>query len=589
VEHLSGYDGERPQVGSNDLSPLEAARAARAACGWGQPAFISVLSDEQISTYPAAGELAGIPFAIKDNIDLAGHPTTAANPSVTEPAIRSAAVVQRLVAAGAVPIGKTNMDQYATGLVGTRSPFGACHSVFSDDHISGGSSSGSAVAVASGIVAFALGTDTAGSGRVPAAFNALVGVKPTRGLVSTTGVLPACRTLDCVTVLAASVTMAASVFEAMVCFDPADPYSRREPAGELPGPVGALSSTRHRPVIGIPDLDLDLDPVHQEVWEQAIAHAATLATVIPVDVRPFLEAGELLYAGPWLAERALSFGHLLTDGDHIDPTVRAIVTQADGMTAADAFAGMYRLAGLRRQSEPTWDLVDALLLPVTPGHPTLAEVAADPIGVNRGLGRFTTMTNLLDLCAVVVPAGMRPDGLPFGVQLLAPAFSDRKLLDLAARWCGEAPLPTPPTGLDGTVLLAVAGAHLSGQPLNHDLLRLGGRLAYPARTDPSYRMFEIAGPVRRPGLTRDTATRAQGGVGIEVEVWRLPVSGMVRLLTSVTPPLAIGPMDLADGTRVLGFVASGNEAYAGREITSFGGWRAYLAATKTVPFGSRPR
>jgi allophanate hydrolase len=567
VEHVSLHDAS-----SHDLGPLQAARAARAARGWGQPAFICVLSDEQISTYPAAGELAGIPFAIKDNIDLAGHPTTAANPSVTQPAKRSAAVVLRLIAAGAVPMGKTNLDQYATGLVGTRSPFGACHSVFSDEHISGGSSSGSAIAVASGIVGFALGTDTAGSGRVPAAFNALVGIKPTRGLVSTTGVLPACRTLDCVTVLATSVALAARVFEAMVCFDPADPYSR-------PAPVGELPSTRHRPVMGIPDMDLDLDPLHQRAWEQAIAHATTRATVIPVDVRPFLAAAELLYAGPWLAERALSFRHLLTDGAHIDPTVRAIVSQADRLTAVDTFAGMYRLAELRRQSESTWDLVDALLLPVTPTHPTLAEVAADPIGVNGRLGRFTNMTNLLDLCAVAVPAGMRIDGLPFGVQLMAPAFSDRKLLDLAAHWCGEAPLPSVATDLDGTVLLAVAGAHLSGQPLNHDLLRLGGALAYTARTDPSYRMFEIPGPLRRPGLTRDGGAPAEDRGGIEVEVWALPVSGMVRLLTSVTPPLAIGPMDLADGTRVLGFVAVGNEATAGREITSFGGWRAYLAAT----------
>jgi allophanate hydrolase len=571
------------------MSPLQAARAARAARAWGQPAFISVLSDEEIASFSATGELAGIPFAIKDNIDLAGHPTTAANPSVTQPAPRSAAVITRLISAGAVPIGKTNLDQYATGLVGTRSPFGACHSIFSEDHISGGSSSGSAVAVASGIVPFALGTDTAGSGRVPAAFNALVGIKPTRGLVSTRGVLPACRTLDCVSVLAASVALAASVFEAMLWFDPADPYSRPGPVTQLATPVGVTPSTRHRPVIGVPSLDLDLDPLHQQAWEAAIAHASTLATVIAVDVRPFLAAAELLYDGPWLAERAFSFRHLLTDGAHIDPTVRAIVSRADPLTAIDAFAGMYRLAELRRQSEPTWDLVDALLLPVTPTHPTLAEVAADPIAVNTRLGRFTNMTNLLDLCAVAVPATMRPDGLPFGVQLMAPAFSDRQLLDLAAHWCGEAPLPSLPTGLDGTVVLAVAGAHLRGQPLNHDLLRLGGRLAYTARTDSSYRMFEIPGPLRRPGLIRHTGAHGAKGAGIEVEVWAMPVSGrLVRLLTSVTPPLAIGPMDLADGTRVLGFVATSDEASAGREITSFGGWRAYLAATEPVSVSSDP-
>jgi allophanate hydrolase len=326
--------------------------------------------------------------------------------------------------------------------------------------------------------------------------------------------------------------------------------------------------------------------LHQQAWERAIAHAATLATLITVDVRPILQAAQLLYTGPWLAERASAFGHLLTDGAHIDPTVRAIVSQADRMTAVEAFAGMYQLAELRRQCEPTWDLLDALLLPVTPTHPTLAEVSADPIGVNSKLGRFTNMTNLLDLCAVAVPAGMRSDGLPFGVQLLAPAFSDRKLLDLAFGWCGEA--PTPPTvspeqsDMHDTVLLAVAGAHLSGQPLNHDLLHLGGRLAFTARTDARYRMFEIPGPIPRPGLIRGTGAPAEDGAGIEVEVWRLPASGMAGLLASVLPPLAIGPMDLSDGAQVLGFLCTTEALDPDRDITSFGGWRAYLAAATSM-------
>jgi allophanate hydrolase len=333
-------------------------------------------------------------------------------------------------------------------------------------------------------------------------------------------------------------------------------------------------------------LDLALDPLHQRAWERAIAYAATLATVITVDVRPFLKAAQLLYTGPWLAERASAFGHLLTDGAHIDPTVRAIVSQAERMTAIETFAGMYQLAELRRQSEPTWDLLDALLLPVTPRHPTLAEVSADPIGINSQLGRFTNMTNLLDLCAVAVPAGMRSDGLPFGVQLLAPAFSDWKLLDLAFRWCGEAPtsptFPPQQTATDDTVLLAVAGAHLTGQPLNPDLLRLGGRLAYTARTDASYRMFEIPGPMPRPGLTRRMGAPPKEGDGIEVEVWRLPTSGMAGLLASVMPPLAVGPMDLADGTQVLGFVCTTDASETGRDITSFGGWRTYLAAATPI-------
>jgi allophanate hydrolase len=510
---------------------------------------------------PAPGPLHGLTMALKDNIDLAGVPTTAGDPRNARPASRNAFVVDRLIEAGAVPLGKTNLDQYATGLVGTRSPYGACHSVFSADHVSGGSSSGSAVAVASGQVDFALGTDTAGSGRVPAAFNRIVGIKPSRGLVSARGVVPACRSLDCVTVMARSVSTARRAFDVMVAFDPDDAWSRRASdlpwrrAGRTPGAAA---------VIGVPDLDLDLDPLHEQAWQEMLDQAHRLGDVVKVDVRPLLDAAELLYSGPWLAERWLAFGDKLVDNPAVDPTVRSIVNNGAILTAADAFAGFDRLATLARASEHLWTQLDALLLPVTASHPTLAEVVADPIGVNSRLGRFTNMVNLLDLCAVAFPGPDRSDGLPFGVQLLAPAGHDQVLIDLAALWCDEAPQE---------VLLAVAGAHLTGQPLNDELVRRGGWLAFDARTASSYRMYLLDGP--RPGLTRTLTDGA--GPGIDVEVWSLPAAELGGFAATVEPPLAIGPLELSDGRRILGFVCTADGADPARDITSYGGWRSYLA------------
>jgi allophanate hydrolase len=511
-------------------------------------------------TEPRPGPLHGQTFAIKDNIDLYGVPTTAGDPRNTMPAATNAFVVDRLIEAGAVPLGKTNLDQYATGLVGTRSPYGAPHSVFSDQHVSGGSSAGSAVAVASGEIDFALGTDTAGSGRVPAAFNGIVGIKPSKGLVSTTGVVPACRSLDCVTVFARTVDTARRAFEVMVAYDPADPYSRSLPL------VAARPGPRR---IGVPDKPLGLDPLHEQAWTEALDQAAKVGDVVPVDITALLETADLLYSGPWLAERWLAFGDKLDDDPAVDPAVRAIVRKGAALTASETFAGFDRLAALNRRTEPLWDQVDALLLPVTETHPTLAEVAADPIGVNSRLGRFTNMVNLLDLCAVAFPGPARPDGLPFGVQLLAPAGHDNQLIDLAAIWCGEQ--PTTPS-----VLLAVAGAHLSGQPLNNDLVLRGATLAFETTTARDYRMFVVPGPLSRPGLTR-TKPPADSP-GIEVEVWRLPAEELGGFLSTIAPPLAIGPVELADGTEVLGFVCTADAVDPTQEITAFGSWRNYLKA-----------
>jgi allophanate hydrolase len=525
-----------------------------------QPAFITLLDDAPDGS---DGPLGGMPFAVKDNIDIAGVPTTAACPDRTEPAARTAFAVERLRAAGAVPIGKTNLDQFATGLVGTRSPFGACHCVAAADRVSGGSSSGSAVAVALGVVPFALGTDTAGSGRVPAAFNGLVGVKPTRGLVSNRGVVPACPSLDCVTTLTRTVTEARPVLEALTCHDPADPYSRPMPP-RLPHGVAA----RMR-VVAVPDRPLELDPAYEVAWAAAVDRLERIAHVVPVDVDPFLATARLLYESALVAERLAAFGDQL-DGPGVDPTVRQIVSAGGRFTATDVFDAQRELARLRSIADRTFVGVDALVLPVTPGHPTLADVAADPVGANARLGVFTNMVNLLDLCAVAVPAG-DADRLPFGVQLIAPAFADAPLLDLAARWTGEAERPVVER-----CLLAVAGAHLTGQPANADLVRLGGTLHSRARTAAGYRMYTVDGPFPRPGLV------AGGGPGgIEVEVWDLPAAAVGGLLPGIAPPLHLGPLVLDDDTTVLGFVADTGCADPTREITGYGGWRAYLADRAT--------
>lgn len=514
--------------------------------------------------------LHGVPFAIKDNIDVAGVPTTAGCPAYAYTPSVTAPVVQRLLDAGAILIGKTNMDQFATGLVGTRSPHGACRSVYHPDYVSGGSSSGSGVAVAAGLVSFALGTDTAGSGRVPAAFNGIVGLKPSRGLFSSRGVVPACRSLDCVSIFAGDAEDAALVLNVAAAFDADDPFSRALPAL----PVAAKR-------MGVPvaaQCEFFGDAQAEQAWRAAVKQAAARGfDVIEVDIRPLLECAQLLYAGPWVAERYAAVGEWLeTHSDAAHPVVRDIILGGKRPSAVDAFRAQYRLQEFQRATQSLWRSIDALLLPTTPTMYTVRDVQEHPVTLNSRLGIYTNFVNLLDLAAIAVPGGLRDDGLPFGVSFIAPAGADRRLLQLAARWEGaaEASALAP-----GTVRVAVVGAHLSGQPLNHQLTSRGATLEQATRTAPRYRLFALPTTPPKPGLIRQDAPV---GVGIDVEVWQMPVAAFGSFVAEIPGPLGIGTLELQDGTTVHGFVCESYAVADAPEITHLGGWRAYLAQRRAA-------
>jgi allophanate hydrolase len=544
--------------------------AAICECEDSEPVWITRVSDDELLAAARRLEdakdtlpLYGVPFAVKDNIDVVGLPTSAGCPGYAKVAERTAPSVRRLLDAGALLVGKTNMDQFATGLVGTRSPYGACSSVFDPSRVSGGSSSGSALAVARGHVAFSLGTDTAGSGRVPAAFNGLVGVKPTRGLISTRGVVPACASLDCVSLFTASVGDAAKVFDVAVGFDPHDPWSRHEPAFHAPrrGRIGVALAGQAEPE----------DSAARIAWEQARERLGARWTLVELDITPLLDAAPLLYDA-WVAERTTDLvGVISAAPQGLDPTVAGIVAGGKAKTAVDVFEAMHNLAGLRARAATIWREVDALVLPTTPIHPTHADVAANPVGVNERLGRFTNFVNLMDLAAVAAPAGLRADGLPFGVSLLAPAFHDRRLLELAALLMSEqADVP-----LRETVLLAVAGAHMSGLELSHQLTDVGARLHGAGLTAPCYRLYALpSAEIRRPGLVQVE----EGGRSIEIELWELSRHALGELISQVPAPLAIGRVALEDGRDVAGFLCETHAAVHAEDVSEHGGWRAYLAA-----------
>jgi len=535
----------------------------------------------------ATQPLYGVPFAIKDNIDLAGAPTTAACPGFAYTPVESAFVVQRLLDAGAIPIGKTNLDQFATGLVGVRSPYGVPRNPFHPEMISGGSSSGSAVAVAAGLVSFALGTDTAGSGRVPAAFNNLVGLKPTKGVLSTRGVVPACRSLDCVSVFAFTVEDASAVAAVAGGFDVSDPFARSAPSAIF-GAASAVPTSFRFGVPAAEQLEWFGDTLSSDCFASAIRTLESLGgTKVEIDFTPFRDAARQLYEGPWVAERwsALRAFH----AEHADaffPITRKIIEGGAKLFAVDAFEASYKLATLRRAADATWTKVDTMLLPTAPTIYTRTQVEADPITLNTRLGTYTNFANLFDTAALAVPTGFRSDGLPFGVTLFGPAWSDARLAALGgalhratsskagATGLALPAAPLAPSASTGEIALAVVGAHLTGQPLNGQLTTLGARLLRTTHTTDAYRLHALAGTVPpKPGLVRGAPG---SGAAIEVEVWALTPAAFGTFVAAIPPPLGIGTLQLTDGSTVKGFICEPSALAGAKDITSFGGWRAFL-------------
>jgi len=564
-----------------------------------RPDWITLVDeDEAMARARAAprGPLYGIPYAVKDNIDVAELPTTCACPEFAYVPDRSATVVERLEQAGAVLIGKTNLDQFATGLNGTRSPYGIPASTFNSDYISGGSSSGSAVAVAAGLVSFALGTDTAGSGRVPAAFNNIVGLKPTKGLISMRGVVPACRTQDTVSILALTVTDAARVAAAAIAFDEDDPFAR---SGASPFFVEAAPIPLR---VGVPDKAISFfgDRDYEVLYQASIERMAALgAEIIPIDFAPFERAAALLYAGPWVAERLAAVGDLAErNPEAIHEVVRGILLGAQSKTALESFQAFYELAELISIAKREWKKADLLLLPTAGTTFQISQMRAEPVRLNTQLGAYTNFVNLMDLAALAVPAGFRLDGIPFGVTLIGPALSDGMLAsagDALHRSFDGATLGATSAALLSTspvvtqerspkqVTVAVVGAHLSDQPLNGQLVERGAKLVETARTAAGYRLYALSNTsLPKPGLVFD----GTGPGAIEVELWEMDEAYFGSFVVLVPAPLSIGTVTLADGRTVKGFLCEAHATKGAEDITGFGGWRAWLRRSSNAQYGT---
>lgn len=565
------------------------------------PAWITLTGKEQIAAQlqeledrlQAAGNhfgdfpLLGVPFAVKDNIDVAGMPTTAACPAFSLIPREDAAVVARLKAAGAIVLGKTNLDQFATGLVGTRSPYGSVPNAFQADRISGGSSSGSASVVARGLVAFALGTDTAGSGRVPASFNNLIGLKPTRGALSTNGVLPACKSLDCVSIFALTVDEAETVFSVARGYDETDGYSR----AVLPAEDAVCFPSE--PVFGVPaEPKWFGDEFGKTAYAEALGQLESLGvTVKKLDFTPMHELALLLYNGPWVAERLTVIEDFLKDHrEEVHPVVRGIIEKGKNFSAVDTYRAEYRRMELARQINATFDDCDALLVPTAPTFPTTADVLADPVEANSRLGTYTNFVNLADCSALALPAGFRADGLPFGITLIAPAWRDQALAAFGKIWARHLALPLGATGRPfpvrestrsveppaDTIRLAVVGAHLTGMPLNGQLTERGAMFVETTRTSDAYRLYSLPGTTPpKPGLIR-----TGDGAPIEVELWDMPVSAFGSFVALVPAPLGIGTLELSDGRMVKGFICESHVQATAEDITAFGGWKAFMNAAR---------
>lgn len=555
--------------------------------------FIRLLSEAEVAPYLDRLEtqdidalpLYGIPFAIKDNIDLAGIPTTAACPAFARTPAESATLVAQLIALGALPIGKTNLDQFATGLNGTRSPYGKCRNSVHPDYPAGGSSSGSSLAVALGVASFALGTDTAGSGRVPAGLNNLVGLKASKGLLSTAGVVPACRTLDCVTYFTATASEASELLALTAHVDPRDEYSRKNPQWNDARAFGKLAPFR----FGVPS-QLEFAGCSESPALFAKARAMLESAggeAVEIDFAPFVEAAKLLYEGPWVAERYTVVSELVeASPDAVLPVIRDVLAKAPGARAVELFRAQYRLQALKAVCDAALEPLDFVLTPTYPRPVTLAELERDPIRPNSLLGYYTNFMNLLDYAAVAAPTAFMANGLPWGVTVFGRAFTDQYLLSVADTLqrmsgieCvggGKPDANDGPAANNDRVKVAVCGAHMQGLPLNRDLVCRGARLVEATQTAPHYRLSALAATpdgTRRPGMWRVS----DGGTAIAIEVWEMPSSELGSFITTIPSPLALGKVELANGAWVTGFLCEFYQLESGADITEFGGWRAWLA------------
>ena len=582
------------------MSPAQTvARSYQRIRDYNDPAVFISLRDEQDALTQAdalakedaaALPLYGVPFAVKDNIDAMGMPTTAACPAFSYMPTRDSTAVAKLRDAGAIILGKTNLDQFATGLVGVRSPYGVPINPMRADLIPGGSSSGSAVAVSAGLVPLTLGTDTAGSGRVPAMLNNIVGLKPSLGLISTAGLVPACRTLDCISVFSLTVDDAMTALQVMAGPDAADPFSRDRPLTALSGVPANLR-------LGIPrpgQLIFFGDKLAEKAHGEALKRWTSLgATLVEFDLEPFYETARLLYEGPWVAERYLVIRNLLASSpDSIHPVTREITAAGARLTAADTFAALYRLQALRRVAERAFAGIDAIVLPTAPTVYSTAQVLANPIELNSRLGTYTNFVNLLDLCGLALPASMRPDDIPFGITLLAPAGRDALLasigrvfhadtkLPMGSKSLANPPLAALPASVCGDeIAIAVVGAHLSGMALNGELKALSARLLEEAVTAPDYKLYALDTTPPKPGMLR---VEQGTGAPVKLELWALSAAAFGKFVAAIPPPLSIGTVRLADGREVKGFIVEPAAVNGARDISSFGGWRAFMAEKVAV-------
>ncbi|MGJ8691484.1 MAG: allophanate hydrolase [Thalassotalea sp.] len=577
-------------------SPVELFAALREKAEKLENVWIHLLSESELQPYldnllqkaPENYPLWGVPFAIKDNIDLVGIPTTAACPEFSYVPEKSAHVVELLINAGAIPLGKTNLDQFATGLVGTRSPYGATPNAFDKNYISGGSSSGSAVSTASGVVSFALGTDTAGSGRVPACFNNLVGLKPSKGLLSNSGLVPACKSIDCISIFSLTADDARTVFSIAADYDESDCFSRLNPITNKGCVELASDFTFAVPLTD--QLTFFGDDDYQQGFTSAIEQLVSMGgSKIEIDFSPMLDAARLLYEGPWVAERYLATEDILLNKPEAMMNVtRTIISAGATPKATDSFAAMYKLQALKKLADKLVNSVDVIVTPTAGRHFTLAEIEEEPIARNSQLGYYTNFMNLLDFAAIAVPTSFTKNNMPFGITLFSDAMTDQKLLTLAKRIQDTTQLPLGATQnpyqitentlakSKGFIDVVVCGAHLSGMVLNHQLTERGGSLKQVTESSAAYRMYAVPGNVERPAMIRDE----ENGEAFAIEVWSLPIAEFGSFVEGIAQPLGIGKVELASGKYVTGFIAEGYAKKLGEDITHFKGWRAYQAQKK---------